>query len=246
MPYVDFWFLLEHSTAFKWLLLFLISAVAGILIKRICKALRPGGKRSGTEQLIIVAAAKRTHKRAGEGLNSRVPFGTGKPQTGRNAIAAGRAFHDPSPVSPPRAKPDRNYAEELMDLGDAYVSETHLMSSSERDIYKVLERRYGDRYYIFSQVRVVDLIQPNTQKYPRRSKEYTSLFRQLSQWHFDYVLCEKDDFRVFCALELDDSSHEQADRVKRDRILDQACEVAGVHLKRMKINHADRRVEMLC
>ncbi|GAB2782201.1 hypothetical protein GCM10027040_05340 [Halomonas shantousis] len=131
-----------------------------------------------------------------------------------------------------------------MDLGDAYIGKTHLMSPTERDVYKVLERGYGDRYHIFCQVRVVDLIQPNTQKYHRRSKEFASLFRQLSQWHFDYVLCEKDDFRIFCALELDDPSHKRADRMKRDRILDQACEVAGIRLERMKINHADKKIEV--
>ena len=81
-------------------------------------------------------------------------------------------------------------------------------------------------------MRVVDLIQPNMKKHHTWTREYKSLFRQLSQWHFDYVLCEKADFKVKCALE-------------RDRILNRACEVAGVRLERMKINHAEKRIEVI-
>ena len=139
---------------------------------------------------------------------------------------------------------DRNYSEELMDRGDAYVARTHLMSPSEREVFKVLEKAYGDRYYIFPQVRVVDLIQPNTKKYHSKSKEYSSLFRQISQWHFDYVLCHREDFRFFCALELDDPSHERPERLKRDRIINKVCEVAKLRLERMKINHEEKRVEL--
>ena len=101
------------------------------------------------------------------------------------------------------------------------------------------------RRAIFCQVRVVDLIQPNMKKHHTWTREYKSLFRQISQWHCDYVLCEKADFKVKCALELDDPSHERPDRVKRDRILNRACEVAGVRLERMKINHAEKRIEVI-
>lgn len=106
-----------------------------------------------------------------------------------------------------RENKERNYSEELMDRGDAYVARTHLMTATERDVFKVLEKAYGDKYHIFCQVRLVDLIQPNSKKCHSKSKEYMSLFWQVSQWHFDYVLCHREDFRVFCALELDDSTH---------------------------------------
>ncbi|ERS92018.1 hypothetical protein Q671_14340 [Halomonas sp. PBN3] len=119
------------------------------------------------------------------------------------------------------------------------------MTPAERDVYRVLEKAYGDRFRIFSQVRVVDVIQPNTWKHHSESREFMSLFRQLSQWHFDYVLCERENFKIFCALELDDASHERADRVRRDRILDMACKDAGLELKRMRINHATKSIDVV-
>ncbi|MBZ9559579.1 DUF2726 domain-containing protein [Halomonas coralii] len=46
-------------------------------------------------------------------------------------------------------------------------------------------------------------------------------------------------------MELDAPSHERPDRMKRDCILNQACEVAGVRLERMKINYAEKRIEII-
>lgn len=144
-----------------------------------------------------------------------------------------------------REKSDRNYSEELMDQGDAYIARNHLMTPTERDVFKVLEKAYGDKYHIFCQVRVVDIIQPNTWKYHAKSREYMSLFRQLSQWHFDYVLCHREGFKVFCALELDDPSHERPDRMKRDRIINRVCKEAGLRLERMVVDHRSQEVRLV-
>ncbi|WP_083868124.1 DUF2726 domain-containing protein [Halomonas smyrnensis] len=140
---------------------------------------------------------------------------------------------------------DKNYSETLMERGDAYIARSHLMTPTEREVYKVIEKRYGEKYYIFCQVRVVDVIQPNSKKYHSKSKEYLSLFRQLSQWHFDYVLCDKGAFKVFCALELDDSSHNRVDRKKRDRIINEACKTSGLRLERLELNHKDGSVDVV-
>lgn len=119
-----------------------------------------------------------------------------------------------------------------------------MMTPTEQKIYKVLENKYGEKYYIFAQVRVVDVLQPNVKKYFTWTKEYKALFWQVSQWHFDYVICHKDDFRIFCALELDDSSHENADRKRRDIILNNVCKDAGVVLKRMWLDYESKKLKV--
>lgn len=132
----------------------------------------------------------------------------------------------------------------LLEKGNAYVGNEFLMTPTEREFYRVLERKYGEEYYIFAQVRVADVIKPNVKRYFSKTREYQALFRQISQWHFDFLLCHKDDFRIYCAIELDDSSHERPDRQRRDRILNAVCEDSGVDLKRMFINHNDKKVEV--
>lgn len=51
------------------------------------------------------------------------------------------------------------------------------MTPTERKVFKVIEKGYGEKYHVFCQVRVVDLIQPNAKKYRSKSEEYMSLFR---------------------------------------------------------------------
>ncbi|MGP9768152.1 DUF2726 domain-containing protein [Halomonas sp. AOP13-D3-9] len=136
-------------------------------------------------------------------------------------------------------------SEMLLRQGGAYSGNDFLMSPTERDVYKVLERAYGDKYYIFAQVRVVDVLKPNARKYHTWTKEYKALFRQVSQWHFDYVMCHKEDFRIYCVLELDDTSHERPDRQRRDRILNAVCKDSKVRLERLCINHANKKIEVI-
>lgn len=140
---------------------------------------------------------------------------------------------------------ETSFTEKLIKSGGAYRGNEFLMSPTERGVYKVLEKAYGNKYYIFAQVRVVDVIQPNVNKYYTWTGEYKALFRQISQWHFDYVMCDKTDFSIFCALELDDYSHTRPDRKRRDRILNDVCNDAGVVLKRMRLNHQNKKIEVV-
>lgn len=137
---------------------------------------------------------------------------------------------------------DRNLSENLMDEGQAYIAKEQLMTPSEQFAYKVIEHKYKDRFHIFAQVRVVDIIKPNPALYKQNSKEFNSLFRQLSQWHFDFVLCYREDFRICCAIELDDPSHDRKARQKRDRILNKACKIAGLRLERMHLNYEKKEI----
>lgn len=121
----------------------------------------------------------------------------------------------------------------LLEKGNAYVGNEFLMTPTEREFYRVLELKYGEEYYIFAQVRVADVIKPNVKRYFSKTREYQALFRQISQWHFDYLLCHKEDFRIHCAIELDDPSHQRADRQRRDRILNAVCKDADIALDRV-------------
>lgn len=134
---------------------------------------------------------------------------------------------------------------QLIEKGGAYVSKDCMLTPAEQKVYKLLERKYGEQYYVFAQVRVVDVLQPNVKRYFTWTKEYKALFWQVSQWHFDYVLCDKNDFSVLCALELDDLSHDRSDRIRRDRILNAVCKDAGLQLERMRLDYKDKKVKVV-
>lgn len=130
-------------------------------------------------------------------------------------------------------QPRKVTAAELIERGDAYVKKGRLLTEPEQMLFKVLQYKYGETHHVFCQVRVVDVIQPNTSLYKERSREWMALFRQVSQWHFDFVICDKESMEVVRVIELDDSSHRQRLRIKRDRVLNKVCDIARVKFERV-------------
>ncbi|WP_110643512.1 DUF2726 domain-containing protein [Salinicola sp. CPA57] len=133
----------------------------------------------------------------------------------------------------PTRQPTKVTAAELIERGDAYVKKGRLLTEPEQVLFKVLQHKYGDTHRVFCQVRVVDVIQPNTALYKERSREWMALFRQVSQWHFDFVICDKESMEVVRVIELDDASHKRKDRVGRDRVLNNVCKGSGVTIERV-------------
>ncbi|ETO41242.1 DUF2726 domain-containing protein [Morganella sp. EGD-HP17] len=129
-------------------------------------------------------------------------------------------------------KSKKNYSLQLMEKhNDCYV-EKRFMTRSERDFFYALNKQIGDKNYIFPQVRVADILNPN-KKYHPRSKEYNSLFKQISQWHCDYLVVKKENFTIEHAIELDDHTHTKENRINRDIIFNLAMKQAGISLLRV-------------
>jgi hypothetical protein len=60
-------------------------------------------------------------------------------------------------------------------------------------------------------------------------------FNVISRKSLDFVICAKD-FTVIAAIELDDATHKQQDRMKADFDKDKALSSAGIKLIRWKVN----------
>lgn len=100
-----------------------------------------------------------------------------------------------------------------------------LFTPAERSFLGVLERALDGRYRVFGKVRLADLVKP--------VKDLSSSQRQISlnminRKHVDFVICSATDLSVIGVVELDDQSHERAERIARDRFLDQALTTAGI------------------
>tara|TARA_B100000378_G_scaffold266534_1_gene251939 strand:+ start:160 stop:756 length:597 start_codon:yes stop_codon:yes gene_type:complete len=136
----------------------------------------------------------------------------------------------------PSKQPTKVTAAELIERGDAYVKKGRLLTEPEQMLFKILQYKYGETHHVFCQVRVVDVIKPNTVLYKERSREWMALFRQVSQWHFDFVISEKESMEVVRVIELDDASHDLKVRQKRDEVLNSVCKNSGLYLERVKFS----------
>ena len=108
-----------------------------------------------------------------------------------------------------------------------YQKSEALFTPAERSFLGVLQQAVGNNAAIFGKVRVADVVEPKT-GLGRSARQ--KAFNKISAKHFDFLLCDKEDLSVACAIELDDGSHNSKRRQERDEFLKGVCEAAGVPL----------------
>jgi len=102
-----------------------------------------------------------------------------------------------------------------------------LFSPAERSFLGVLQQAVGNNAAVFGKVRVADVLEPKA-GLSRSARQ--KAFNKISAKHFDFLLCDKEDLSLACAIELDDGPHDSKRRKKRDEFLKGICEAAGVSL----------------
>ena len=98
------------------------------------------------------------------------------------------------------------------------------MTKNELAFYKaLLPIATSKNLAVFSKVRIADLLEPI-----EGSSSWQTAFNKISAKHVDFVLCETNHIRPLLAIELDDNSHQRADRDNRDIFVDKAFASAGL------------------
>jgi len=104
-----------------------------------------------------------------------------------------------------------------------------IVTGPEKRFFFALQEAVGEKYYIFTKVRMADVLLPVSAK--DRSR-WQRAFNKVACKHFDYVLCDAE-LKIVLAIELDDASHQRSDRQERDKFVDWACKSAGFVLVRV-------------
>ena len=98
------------------------------------------------------------------------------------------------------------------------------LSTSEKKFYIALDNALGKKYKIFIKPRLADLIKSTAQY---RSKQWWSSFGKIQSKHVDFILCDTH-INPVCVIELDDRSHNSDNGIKRDNLVNNALEAAGI------------------
>lgn len=117
-----------------------------------------------------------------------------------------------------------------------YEAKSTLLTPAERSFYGVLCQALDrDRYAIFAQVRLADVISPakGTSK-----SDWQRAFNQISSKHCDFVICDADTMKIQLAIELDDSSHKKDKRASRDEFVNAIFKQASLPLIRVTASKA--------
>lgn len=109
-----------------------------------------------------------------------------------------------------------------------YRSRKTLMTNSEVEVFRYLKRLVAGRAHICPMVRISDIISVHK---ITDAKARLLAFRSISQKHVDFVVIANNG-RILFAIELDDPSHQQANRIKRDELVNMVFQKAGIKLLR--------------
>jgi hypothetical protein len=112
-----------------------------------------------------------------------------------------------------------------------YTLKPALFSPAERSFLGVLDQAIGKHYQIFGKVRIADVIE--TERGLSASTRQAA-FNRINAKHFDFLLCNRDDLAVVCAIELDDKSHRKNSRQERDAFIGDLCQSVGLPLLRVE------------
>lgn len=112
-----------------------------------------------------------------------------------------------------------------------YSCQKSLFTRAELSFYRALQTATVGQYQVLGKVRVADVLKPQTDN----RSDWQRAFNKISAKHFDFVLCDSKSLKALAAVELDDSSHQRVDRVKRDDFLNQAMISAGLPLLRFPV-----------
>ena len=104
-----------------------------------------------------------------------------------------------------------------------YSKRKFFFSAAERSFYEVLRRMAPD-HTVFAKVRMCDVIAASEGR-----KAHSD---GIQSKHLDFLICDATLAPVV-AIELDDSSHAQADRMARDQFVDAALAAAEVPIVRI-------------
>jgi hypothetical protein len=107
-----------------------------------------------------------------------------------------------------------------------YFRRKCLLTKQEKSFYDILKQLI-DEHLLFAKVRLADLVEAD-----KRHRLWQANFRRVCSKHIDFVICDTSLSPVL-AVELDDSSHQRPDRMKRDSDVDRILEFARLPLLRV-------------
>jgi len=108
-----------------------------------------------------------------------------------------------------------------------YTRAAHLFSPAERSFLQVLDEVVGNNARIFGKVRVADVVVPGGGV---TGSDWKETYRKISSHRFDFLLCNRNDLSVICAIAFDDGTQDLAGKSHPAAYLREVCDAAGVPL----------------
>lgn len=110
-----------------------------------------------------------------------------------------------------------------------YYAKNYIMTQRESEFFKQLNEMLGSKWYIIPQVHLSALLNHKV-----KGQNWNAAFKHINGKSVDYVLLSKETMKPVCAIELDDSTHDRADRTERDMEVERIFASAKIPLARLR------------
>ncbi len=114
----------------------------------------------------------------------------------------------------------------------SYSLRSSVFTQNELAFYHSLSQVVGNKFIIFSKVRISDIFKTQNKEYSK----YLSALNKINSRHVDFLLCSPKTGKPILAIELDDKSHQRPDRVERDNFVNGLFEEKNLSLLRYPSN----------
>jgi hypothetical protein len=105
------------------------------------------------------------------------------------------------------------------------------LSNAERMFYFTLKSYIGEKAVVCPKVSLKDVFFVGKGV----GNDYKKYFNKIAQKHVDFLLCDPQSMKLYCGIELDDSSHSQPNRANRDIFMDRVFQTANLKLFHMPL-----------
>ncbi len=113
-------------------------------------------------------------------------------------------------------------------------------SPAELNFFLNLKAVVGDSAQIFSKVKLSDLFYAKAGDYGK-NRSYTN---RIDRKHVDFLLCDPKTLKPILGIELDDKSHQRADRQARDDFVNHVFEAAKLPLMHISVQRGYSQSEL--
>jgi predicted RNA-binding Zn-ribbon protein involved in translation (DUF1610 family) len=121
-----------------------------------------------------------------------------------------------------------------------YHQVDEFISPAELNFFFNLKTVIGDSAQIFSKVKLSDLFFAKTGDFGK-NRSYTN---KIDRKHVDFLLCDSKTLKPIIGIELDDKSHQRADRQERDDFVNHVFKAAKLPLLHISVQRSYSQSEL--
>lgn len=121
------------------------------------------------------------------------------------------------------------HKKEHKNISYKYIKKPCIMTRREQDFFLRLDRIFGRKFYIFTQVHLDCLLDHKIQ-----GQNWKAALSVIQKKSVDFVLCDREHLESRVAIELDDSTHDNPVRQKRDKLVEDIFNNSNIALLRLR------------